>query len=542
MRKKNYTFWLLLTYVVLALICAGLIILFHQSLTSIIINIAMFMFVAMIFAFAIGKFNMAGKFQKALSSAIYKIKEDAKSDSRYLWKQYKKDKDGGLFPDNILSRQYQKFTAEMLRLEQFNNADYKCSIEDYINKEYIDASLKKNILNLIPGTMTGLGILGTFVGLSFGLQFFNTGTAAEITESIAPLMEGIKVAFHTSIYGLVFSLVYSFVYRATMEEVYMQLDEFLSVFNTYVVGDAINDNESNMREMLQQIPDSLGDKIGQQMSESLTPVVYNMNKTMMDFAQTIADSQAKGMQGLVDEFINKMDQSLGGNLSRLGRTLNETIELQKGNNAYAQTIMDRMAQVSGNVNDVNTLSVRIIDNMNGYITEVNRLQGVITENYNITYRQMEALKDHEERMQGYVHALTAHEKEVNENIKKELNEVIRMSHVFTEEIQGTSQQLTDTLNSARIEIDAAAKELAAASTGLDERLSTSLKETFRMFDSNMAQITTHLSTTVSEIEKTTDRVPEVVLAAYNSMKQSFDNMQAETNNLIRSLENINKQQ
>ena len=51
----------------------------------------------------------------------------------------------------------------------------------------------------------------------------------------------------------------------------------------------------------------------------------------------------------------------------------------------------------------------------------------------------------------------------------------------------------------------------------------------------MAQITTHLSTTIEEIEKTTGRVPEVVLAAYNSMKQSFDQMQAELNETVRAL-------
>lgn len=541
MRKKSYTIWLILTYIVLAIVCAGLILLFGQNYTSIVINVVMFVIVAIIFAFAIRRFGMAWQFQKALASATAKIKDDAKADARYLWKQYKKDKDGGLFPDNILSRQYQKYTAEMIRLEQFNNADYRCSIEDYINKEYVDASMHKNVLNLIPGTMTGLGILGTFVGLSFGLQYFNTGTAAEITDSIAPLMEGIKVAFHTSIYGLIFSLVFSFVYRATMEAVYVQLDEFLSVFNTYVVGDTLNDNESRMREMLQTIPDSLGDNISKQMTESLTPIVYNMNKTMMDFAQKISDSQAEGMRGLVDEFILKVDQSMGSSFTRLGQSINSTIEIQNSNNAYAQSIMDRLGQVSGNVSDINNMSVQVINNMSGYISEIQRLQNIITENYTMTYRQMETLKDHEERMQGYMHALTAHEKEVNENISRELDEVIRMSHVFTEEIQTTTEKLTLMLDSARTEIDSAARELAAASSGLDERLTTSLTETFRMFDSNMAQITSHLSTTVSEIEKTTERVPEVVLAAYNSMKQSFDEMQAETNSLVRSLENINKQ-
>ena len=540
MKKKNYTFWLILTYILMAAVCAALILLFKQNMTSIIINAAMFLIVLILFVFAIRKFSLAWKMQKALYAATEKIRNDAKADSRYLWNQYKKDADV-LFPDNVLTRQYQKFTAEMLRLEQFKNADYKCNIEDYINKDYVDASMKKNILNLVPGTMTGLGILGTFVGLSFGLQYFNTGTAAEITDSIAPLMEGIKVAFHTSIYGMVFSLVFSFVYRATMEAVYVQLDEFLSVFNTYVLGDSYNDNESSMREMLLAMPDTLGDAISRQMGDSLSPIVYNMNKTMMDFAQTIADNQAEGMKGLVNDFVDRLDRSMGQSYTRFGQIINETVEIQKQNNAYAQTIMDRLGQVSANVADINGLSIQVMDTMGGYIGEVEKLQGVISENYNITYRQMEALKEHEERMQGYVHALTAHEKEVNENIKNELDEVIRMSHVFTEEIQSTSSKFVEMLDSARTEIDSAARELADASSGLNENLTGSLKETFTMFDTNMAQISAHLSGTVSEIEKTTERVPEVVLSAYTSMKQSFDDMQAEMNRLVQSLKGYNRQ-
>lgn len=536
MRKRNYTYWLILVYIVMAAVCAALIIFYKQSVTSIGINIAMFVIVAIIYGFAIKKFQMGWRFQKALYAATARIKNDARADRRYLWDQYKKDPSGVLFQDDILTRQYQKFLAEMRRLEQFKNADYKCNIEDYINHEYVDASLKKNILNLVAGTLTGLGILGTFVGLSFGLQFFNTGSSAEITESIAPLMEGIKIAFHTSIYGLVFSLVYSFVYKASMEAVYTQLDEFLSTFDTYVLGDAYNDNESSMRELLQTLPDQLGASI----TEKMTTASYNMSKTMKEFAQTVSDSQTEGMRGLVNEFIEQLNVSMGNSYSMFGRVINETVEIQRQNNAYAQTIMDRLGTVAGNVNDINTLSARIIDSMSGYIGEVEKLQNIVNENYSSTYRQMETLKEHEERMQGYVYSISAHEKEVNESIQQELAEIIKMSGAFSGEIQSTTQKLSSVLTAAKTEIDASAMALASAATGLDEKLSASLNQTFNVFDTNMAQITDRLNETVSGIDSTTQRVPEVVLAAYDGMKQSFDAMQEEMNHVLQTMQSMNR--
>ena len=60
---------------------------------------------------------------------------------------------------------------------------YKCDIEEYINFNLIDTVIHRNRMNQVAGVMTGLGILGTFIGLSIGLQSFNTGSTAEITNS-----------------------------------------------------------------------------------------------------------------------------------------------------------------------------------------------------------------------------------------------------------------------------------------------------------------------------------------------------------------------
>ena len=89
----------------------------------------------------------------------------------------------------------------------------KLNIEDYLNEETLEGHYQVFFLNQISGIMTGLGILFTFIGLSIGLNSFDlSGNAAEIEEKIGPLMDGIKVAFHTSICGLVYSLIFNIYY------------------------------------------------------------------------------------------------------------------------------------------------------------------------------------------------------------------------------------------------------------------------------------------------------------------------------------------
>lgn len=80
-------------------------------------------------------------------------------------------------------------------------------MEDYINEDLVDNSIHRSLLEMIPDMLTSLGILGTFIGLVWGLKNFNPANYDAMTSSVASLVEGIKVAFLTSIYGLALALV-----------------------------------------------------------------------------------------------------------------------------------------------------------------------------------------------------------------------------------------------------------------------------------------------------------------------------------------------
>lgn len=56
----------------------------------------------------------------------------------------------------------------------------------------------------IPGHMTAIGILGTFIGIFFGLYNFDV---SNLKTSIPLLLEGMKLAFTTSIAGLASSTI-----------------------------------------------------------------------------------------------------------------------------------------------------------------------------------------------------------------------------------------------------------------------------------------------------------------------------------------------
>ncbi len=238
---------------------------------NIVVNICMFLIIGCIILWANTRcFMPVSRMVARMRYTIQTIEIDFDKSESYLWRKYKsKNK---LFDNKLLDERFNEYKLESMRMSILSEHGLRCDIEDYINEYFIDATMKKGMLSIIPGVLTGLGILGTFVGLSFGLQNFNTGTAAAITNSIAPLMDGIKIAFHTSIYGMVFSLIFNFVYKKNLEDAYRTVDKFLETYHKYVLPKAESDNI----QILVNSIDAMGEKIADCIAEAMQPAQPNL--------------------------------------------------------------------------------------------------------------------------------------------------------------------------------------------------------------------------------------------------------------------------
>ena len=230
MQNRKWYEWLLtITYIAMVALCVALNFTTGQreGLANIIVNGVMFLIVGLIFLNCeINSFFPMNRIIADLHRATEKIRGDALNSHQFLWEPYKQSS-VELFEDKYLQEAFQDYRFELNRITNSDKAYYKCDIEDYINTTIVDSVMHRNVLNQVAGAMTGLGILGTFIGLSLGLQHFSTGSTAEVTNSIAPLMDGIKVAFHTSIYGMVFSLVFNYVYKRKLDEAENAIADFI---------------------------------------------------------------------------------------------------------------------------------------------------------------------------------------------------------------------------------------------------------------------------------------------------------------------------
>lgn len=248
--SKWYDWLLIVAYIAMLVLC--IVLNQFASYENIIVSATMFIVVAIIFISAIANsFIPMQNIITDLNEATAKIRNDAKDTKSYLWDTYK-EKGVELFKTDMLKGLMQDWTFELSNDSDTKNICFTINIDRYINTGIVDRVMHRNELNQISGMLTGLGILGTFIGLSLGLQGFDMSDASDITYNIISLMDGIKVAFHTSIYGMVFSLTFNLVYKKKLFDAEESVENFVSTFKKYVLPDTEKDSTNMLIEMTGQ--------------------------------------------------------------------------------------------------------------------------------------------------------------------------------------------------------------------------------------------------------------------------------------------------
>lgn len=115
--------------------------------------------------------------------------------------------------DRYYQRVSQKNEDERIRTEPFIGGDvllYKMG-----SRPVMDAG---------AGICVSLGVLGTFVGLAMGLDGLSMGNTEQLRQGIDGLLSGMKVAFYTSVWGVVLSLGWTAYDRAITKRLEVEVD------------------------------------------------------------------------------------------------------------------------------------------------------------------------------------------------------------------------------------------------------------------------------------------------------------------------------
>lgn len=377
--KKFYEWMLTIVYIAMVLLCIFLnySTSYQGSLANIVVNVVMFVIVGIIFLSADTKcFGPMNNIIHDLNLATKKIKEDALNTHSFLWTPYQTN-NVELFKTKTLQDILRDYVFDLNRED--SEKYYKPVIDDYINETIVDKTMHRGELNQVAGILTGLGILGTFIGLSLGLQNFNTGTTAEMTNSIEPLMNGIKVAFHTSIYGMVFSLVFNSIYRKKLYEAETAVQDFISAFKKYVLPDTTNSGMNQMialqKKQLNAISNATS-SMTEEIANLITPHLDRLHEEIVDFENMATRNQVESMTRVVEFFIEEMNKSLSNTFVKLDVSVSDMYRNQTNNANLMEEVLKEVSKNAGNISDVNREAERLVSVLNSYS---NGIQSVLDE-------------------------------------------------------------------------------------------------------------------------------------------------------------------
>ena len=271
-------------------------------------------------------------------------------------------------------------------------------VEDFINEEEMDLHIHKRLLEMVPDILTSLGILGTFVGLVWGLKNFNPNDYAAMTSSVASLVDGIKVAFLTSIYGIALSIVYTYGMKSEYSSLTENLQGFLDRFHAYVMPTAENESRNllvSSQKIQTEAMNKMAEQFSVQMADSfekvITPTFRKMNDSLDMLVTSVTRCQQDAVKEILDGFMKEMHNSFQLQFKDFNEALNQLKEAQKENADYTATLYQTMStQLSDNYLQQERVmkdAVTELGNLqNRYLTTANR---IVQDNQNIQKMQQQ---------------------------------------------------------------------------------------------------------------------------------------------------------
>lgn len=388
---------------------------------------------------------------------ISRVSDDLKRLTEALWEakgQGARDNEAYLSLMESLHFTYPETESSWMRLQEAwkISEGMDCNVEDYIAESEILESCNYHVCAQVPGILTALGILGTFLGLVLGLRSFDFSNADQMTSSVEALVSGLNVAFYTSIYGVTLSVFYNMVFRKTTTELSQQLNQFYDAFRSVMVplsqkemAERLDSRQAENNHLMQGIKEMLderlGERLGYQMAETLTPVfdriTQSLDSMMLDFHKEQADSLEK----IVDAFVDRMGGALNAHVNALGDSVDSLSQAQKSMSIELQNLILQIVKTGKDTAQINSQAGEILEQLSSYVPlleQTARDSAGIIENMT---KWSEGIQEMTEVQSDMMQTMTA---EQNEMLKNMAEHEESLAHTCTE-INKNQQQLGESL-------------------------------------------------------------------------------------------------
>ncbi len=410
----------------------------------------------------------------------------------------------------------------------------------FSEERLLEQHLNIRFWNSVPALLVGLGILGTFVGLVWGLIPFSGISfeqTSQIQVAIKELLSGVSTAFVTSVWGMLTSLAFNGLEKwrisrvgqaianlqreldrlftlTTQEEIsFRQEDELaqqtqaLKSFST----DLANDIKSAMAEGRQQILTELHnapEAFSNAIVEQLTPSLNKLNEAVEELREQKEESSADAIGQLIEQFQDSLSTSTVTQMEELAKTVGDASQsLMNLPNQMGHMIagvreqMDQTRQLLAEASEAQTEQMRSM--MDGML---NTFQGTIDT-------QQASLSETTDSM--------------NEQMKQVGSEIQNL-------LESAANQADEQLGQRMANMEAVSNQSIQTFQATIAELGKSITSTL---DQQQQTISTITSQTAEVSAEATDKMQRLVNQAATQLGESIQGAETSINTLLQQQSN-----
>ena len=386
--------------------------------------------------------------------------------------------------------------------------------ESYFSVTAFTEGMKGGLWSGLAGTFTGIGILGTFIGLTIGLAGVDTSSTGALSSSISGLLGGMSTAFVTSIFGIVSAIVFGVWHSQNMKRFGDAVSRFTDALDQVFIRKSVEEI------LLEELAESRAQRAA--MEQLSTDMAISICDHLPDVLDQLAEKMDSAMKGNLDTMLVGLSERQDKQTEQLMQISSNTSSLVSGGFDQLGDVLKkgvgRGAEELGN--SLKNLSTDIASLAEGIQDILDRSTKASSEANQKTLDALnEAISKMNETMEGMENKQT---EETDKNIQRmtALMEEMKttMKDIFDEMAASAKEQRTEIGKIAKDSADQTKENLGA--------INASVKELMAEIADQMQQMQSMMDTHEKHMQETLDQMRQAVSSSGNVVNAAGKTVEA----------------
>ena len=403
------------------------------------------------------------------------------------------------------------------------------------------------LLDTAAGTLVGLGLLGTFLGLTLGIKDFDSSSTQNIQKSIQLLLSGMGTAFITSLVGMLLSMIYSFcdkywrnrlskhlhVLTKKLDSLYYIDDRTLDDLNEQALAKSI---ASTMKEVVEHemrsVVNALNEKLTYNNESGEATTIANAIREILKENQEQSKALKSFSTDLAIELNNGFDEVLSRQMQQKILPLMENVD------ATTKAIVEHIDQMASQVSSPATDMIQtVVDELKNSMSEMMKefssgLSGSATNELETLAHQLGTAA---QSMADFPNNMAHISSTLQVTIEEVKNAVSEISHTSANANSTAMQQMQEQITFATSAISAAIAEVKDVMSGISQSSQEQSNQMVSKLADAAEKMGTFLSGTISTLSSSVQQSVKSITDDVNNKQADLIALQEDTTSQTKKL-------